>query len=79
MESGYSQLYQVIYDVGTKVKFQMLYSPFSTGLGTIKAIYSGDLVDFIYLVEIEEVTNYYQAGDDIFVFPREVLKEVYFP
>ncbi len=79
MEPGYSQSYQVIYEVGTKVKFQMLYSPFAFGLGTIKAIYSGDLVDFIYLVEVEEITNYYQAGDDIFVFPREVLKEVYFP
>jgi len=69
----------VIYDVGTKIKFQMYYAPFSTGLGTIKAIYSGESIDFIYLVEVEEITSYYQAGDDIFVFPREVIKEVYFP
>jgi hypothetical protein len=57
----------------------MYYAPFSTGLGTIKAIYSGESIDFIYLVEVEEITSYYQAGDDIFVFPREVIKEVYFP
>jgi hypothetical protein len=71
-----------MYDVGTKVKFKMLYSPFAIGLGTIKAIYSGDviaLIDFVYLVEIEEVTNYYQAGDDVYIFPREIIKEVYFP
>ena len=68
-----------MYDVGTKVKFKMLYSPFAIGLGTIKAVYSGDKIDFVYLVEIEEVTNYYQAGDDVYIFPREIIKEVYFP
>ena len=69
----------MIYDVGTKIKFQMYYAPFSTGLGTIKAIFSGESIDFIYLVEIEEITSYYQAGHEIFVFHKEVIKEVYFP
>lgn len=67
-----------MYNKGDKIQFKLVYSPFVTGLGTIKNSFSGKDVDCVYLVEIEEVTGYYSAGDKIFVFPFEVTKIVYF-
>lgn len=68
---------------GSKVKFALKYSPYLTGLGTIKEIYSGVDVQCVYLVEIQEIQEiqgyyFYKAGDTIFVFPQEIEKKVYF-
>jgi hypothetical protein len=51
-----------------------------TGLGTIKNIYTGYGISCVYNVVIEEVEehNFYMAGDEIFIFPKEIVKEVKF-
>ena len=67
-----------MYNVGSKIKFRLLYEPYVTGLGTIKEIYIGPNTPCIYRVEIEEIEDYYVSGEDIFIFPKEVVKRVYF-
>jgi hypothetical protein len=65
---------------GCKIKFNLKYSPYVTGLGTIKNIYTGYGISCVYNVVIEEVEehNFYMAGDEIFIFPKEIVKEVKF-
>lgn len=65
---------------GSKVKFNLKYSPYLAGTGTIKAIYTGVDIPCVYSLEIEDVQGHYiyNAGDVIFIFPQEIEKEVYF-
>lgn len=68
------------YCVGCKIKFELKYSPYIIGLGTIKNIYNGPDIPYVYAVVIEEAEghNFYAAGDEIFIFPKEIVKLVYF-
>lgn len=65
---------------GEKVKFNLKYSPYLKGLGTIKKIYVGADIPCVYSLEIEEVQGHYiyNAGDVIFIFPHEIERRVYF-
>lgn len=65
---------------GSKVKFNLKYSPYLIGLGTIKEIYTGIGIPCVFKIEIEEIEehNFYKAGDEIFIFPKEIEKFVYF-
>jgi len=74
------ELSKPYYQLGSKIKFDLNYSPYLTGLGTIKKIFSGKDIPCVYSVEIEEVQGHYiyQAGDCIFIFHHEIKKIVYF-